>query len=443
MFFGKRKSEKFSALIFLAMTALIFFWPQSKALAVGRQQLHGHMPNITKTAQMVGRLEGTRKIHLAIGLPLRNKEAREYLLKTLYDPKSPQYRHFLTVEKFAEMFGATQEDYQKVIDFAKSNNLTVTKTYPNRLLIDVSGTANDIQKALHVNLNNYNRPDGSTFYAPDREPSLDLDVPIQHISHLNDYAIPRRAGSQNNLPMNPLLLQKPIQIQPFNGTGPTGPLCPPGTVNNTYIGNDFRNAYFPGTTLTGSGQLVALVQFDGFYNNDIIDYANLTGLTVPNLVTYTFDGFSGSPCGSECSNWTLQNEVEVALDIDMTLSMATGLSNIYLYEGSPISFIPVHVLNQIALDNTAKQISSSWSWEETTDTNIANIFEEYALQGQSFFQAAGDLGAYTPMDPVSIVPEPICETNLMTVVGGTILKTSGTGTNGTPTPVGTYVSETT
>src|SRR2546430_12279093 len=39
--------------------------------------------------------------------------------------------------------------------------------------------------------------------------------------------------------------------------------------NGTYLGNDFRAAYVPGVTLTGAGQSVGLVEFDGFYTSDI------------------------------------------------------------------------------------------------------------------------------------------------------------------------------
>jgi len=34
-------------------------------------------------------------------------------------------------------------------------------------------------------------------------------------------------------------------------------------------GHDFRAAYLPGVTLDGSGQSVALLEFDGYYSNDI------------------------------------------------------------------------------------------------------------------------------------------------------------------------------
>src|SRR5579885_2909847 len=86
---------------FIFITLLIW-WGGANAFAAGRQQLNGHLLKIIQTAPLVGRLEGSRQLHLAIGLPLRNKEALQKYLKELYDPQSPNYRKFLTPEKFAQ-----------------------------------------------------------------------------------------------------------------------------------------------------------------------------------------------------------------------------------------------------------------------------------------------------------------------------------------------------
>ena len=46
-----------------------------------------------------------------IVLPLRNQTALDNFLKELYNPSSPSYRQFLTVEEFTTEFGPTQQDY--------------------------------------------------------------------------------------------------------------------------------------------------------------------------------------------------------------------------------------------------------------------------------------------------------------------------------------------
>ena len=87
-------------------------------------------------------------LNLAIGLPLRNEQALDDLLQQIYDPASPNFRHYLTPEQFTEQFGPTEQDYQAVIDFAKANGLTVTGTHPNRVVLDVSGSVADIERVF-------------------------------------------------------------------------------------------------------------------------------------------------------------------------------------------------------------------------------------------------------------------------------------------------------
>jgi subtilase family serine protease len=211
----------------------------------------------------VGRLPGSNRLNLAIGLPLRNQAELNGLLEQLYDPASPQYRHYLTLDQFTERFGATKEDYDAVTAFAKVHGLTITGIHPNRTLLDISGSVADIEMALHVKLQVYQHPtEARTFHAPDVEPTVDLAVPVLHISGLDNFnrilPLGRRA------PRGPGRRPKSL-----TGSGPGG----------AFMGNDFRAAYLPGVTLTGAGQSVALLEFDGYYPSDITDYESLAGLT--------------------------------------------------------------------------------------------------------------------------------------------------------------------
>ena len=165
-----------------------------------------------------GDLAGTNQLNLAIGLPLRNREALTNLLRQIYDPASPNYHHYLTPDQFTEKFGPTEKDYQAVIAFAKANGLTVTGTHPNRMLVDVSGSVANIQKAMHVTMRVYQHPkEARQFYAPDVEPSVDLTVPILSISGLDNYSLPR-----------PRLVATPLvngqNAAPNAGSGPGGTL---------------------------------------------------------------------------------------------------------------------------------------------------------------------------------------------------------------------------
>ena len=92
------------------------------------------MPAAVNKAAAIGRLPSTTSLNLALGLPLRDQAALTGLLKEIYDPASPSYRHYFTPEQFDERFGPTEADYHAVIGFAKAHNLAVTGTHPNHIL---------------------------------------------------------------------------------------------------------------------------------------------------------------------------------------------------------------------------------------------------------------------------------------------------------------------
>ena len=366
-----------------------------------------HVPPVAAQLQPSGRLPGSTRLDLAIGLPLRNQEALTKLLQQIYDPASPQYRHYLTPQQFTEMFGPTEQDYQIVVGFAKANGFSITGQHTNRLLLDVNATVADIERAFHVTMRVYRHPtEAREFYAPDVGPSVGMEVPILDISGLNNYTRPH--------PANLKIARRGATTRalPADGSAPDG----------SYLGYDFRAAYAPGVSFTGSGQAIGLLEFDGYYANDIPDYESLAGLPSVPLTNVYIDGFDGTPSGNG-------GEVEVSLDIEMAISMAPGLSQVILYE-APTNGIANDILNRMATDNRARQLSCSWAWGGGPDASADQIFTQMMAQGQSFFVASGDSDAYYGSTATNF---PSDDPNI-TSVGGTTLTTSG--------PASNWVSET-
>src|ERR1039458_10173638 len=142
------------------VVSLLAFGLPLAGSAAPRQQLSGgHVPAAVARLAPAGSLPGTQRLNLAIGLPLRNRPELDALLQQLYDPASPNYHRYLTPEEFTARFGPTANDYQALMDFAKSNGLAVTVTHPNRVVLDVAGTVTDIQKAFRLTLRTYRHPD--------------------------------------------------------------------------------------------------------------------------------------------------------------------------------------------------------------------------------------------------------------------------------------------
>jgi len=369
--------------------------------ATASQLLRGHLiddrvPEAVAASRSLGPVGRSMRMNLAIGLPLRNQSELASLVQQVADPASPNYRHFLTPGQFAERFGPTEADYQALASFMRANGLEVTGTHPNRMILDVGGPVADIERTFHVNMVRWNHPTRGEFFAPDREPSLDAGVEILDVSGLDNFYVPRPM----DLRVAPLGKAKPLTT----GSGPGG----------LFIGGDFRAAYVPSVTLNGAGQTIGLFELDGYYAADVTANFKQAGLPAVPISTVLLDGFNGTP-GS--------GNIEVTLDIMMAAYMAPGAS-IIVYEG----LNPNDVLNRMATDDKASQLSSSWTFSPTNATT-EQIFQEMITQGQSLFQASGDSGAYH-----GYIMPPADDPNV-TVVGGTSLTTSGAG--------GPWASETT
>ena len=384
-------------------------WTASDSFAAiaGLKALPGHVPKLPPGLAPIGELPATNQLRLAIGLPLRDPAGLQKFLAELYDPSSTNYHRYLSPQEFTDRFGPTMADYQMVNEFARTNGLSVIATHTNRLLLDVQGSVGDIERAFHIKLLLYHHPtENRDFYAPDRDPSVNAGLPISDVSGLDNYTRPQ-----------PRVKIRPEGVRNMSSATGSGP-------GGTYLGHDFRAAYLPNVTLTGSGQMVGLVQFDGFYSNDIVAYASAAGMTVVPTQTVLLDRYDGVPTSS--------GNIEVSLDIEMSMAMAPGLAKIVVFEGGP-NGIPNDILNTMAASNQVKQLSCSWGWSGGPSATTDNIFKQMAAQGQSFLTASGDGDAFTSgatsvngVDNTSLANAP-SSCPYITAVGGTTLTTSGPG----------------
>ena len=388
----------------LLAALLLALTPKAWSQAAAGQVLRGHVPAAVSRLQPLHRLDPTHRLQLAIGLPLQNQAALDQLLQDIYNPASPNFRHFLTPEEFTQQFGPTPQAYAAVTAFLATNGFTVQAPSANRMVVDVEGAVADIERTFHLQLQVYPHPtEGREFFSPASEPRLDLIVPVLHIGGLDNFVQPR--------PLNhPLPTPAPTPAATPQGTG-SGP-------GNTLVAGNFRAAYVPGVTLTGTGQSVALAQFAGYNPTDIQSYEASYGLPSVPLANVLLDGITSITAND--------GGAEPALDIEMAISMAPGLAKVITYYGSS----PDDIYNRIATDNLAKQVSTSWTFG--IDATTLQIYQELGAQGQSCFNASGDSDAYNAAANPVQTP---ADAPYLTIVGGTTLTTSG-GAGGT------YVGET-
>jgi xanthomonalisin len=226
------------------LAVLLLLAPAAAALAVETKAVNTHVAEVTARLKPAGSLPVGNRLALGIGLPLRNRPALDRLVRQLYDRRSPNFRRYLTPDQFADQFGPAEQDYQRVMEYARSNRLNIVRTFSNRAFVSVEGTVDDIQRTFGVRLHTYQHPtEPRQFYGPDVEPLVPADLPVLYLTGLDNYRLPRRNGHRVDAG----------QSHPPAQQGGSYP-------NGLYIGNDFRNAYLPGTSLNGSGQVVGVFE---------------------------------------------------------------------------------------------------------------------------------------------------------------------------------------
>lgn len=474
------------ALIFPATVRSLFTKSLLSVAALGLlgQMAHAAEPRIAvggavppsarlRSAHLLGRLDAQTPLRVGLTLPLRNQDKLAELLRRQYTPGDPLYHHFLTPPDFTAQYGPTQADYDAVAAYARSQGLTVTATSPGRTLLGVAGSSAKIEAAFGVQMSRYRLPNGRTAFSNGAAPTLPRSVAVRlaGIAGLNNIAqmhphLRRRTSSLLN-PQAPV----PITGGGGAGSGPLGGLAP-NDIKYAYNLNTITPLYgtsaaAPAGALTGAGQNVGLLEFDGFVPADIAMYTSkfglptvLTGAAAP-VTTIPLNGYKGQVL-------TVDGQTEVTLDIDMVLALAPSPTGIYVYEddqgsatrvGDPLAPLTVftRMANDLKPDGSKtpllQVISCSWGIaEDEEDPTIVQgentLFQTMAAQGQSVFCSAGDQGAYDSYDPLlggltsPSVDNPASQP-FATGVGGTTLTFSPSGTTAAgAVTAGAYVGET-
>jgi subtilase family serine protease len=352
------------------------------------------------SAALAGHVDPSTPLRMQVVLPMRHLDKLRILLDQLYNPQSPTFRHWLSVGEFTKQFGPTQKDYDAAIKYFQGQGLAVTHTYANRYMFQAEGKASDVERVLNVTLNTYRHPSQDrTFMAPDREPQLSLNVPVLSITGLDTFILPQPKYHEPDSSRG---------SRAGTGSGPGG----------QYIGSDFRVAYY-GTgnkaKLNGTGQSVGLMELEGYIPSDVPLYFTTVGQTL----TAQVNGISVDGTAVNCGSC---NDAEQVLDIDYAISMAPGITQVQVYVGGD----PVGVEERMASDNTSKQLSTSWGYSEHFSVEDP-LYQEMAVQGQSYMTASGDDSTLQASGPW---PEE--DANII-AVGGTDLVTAS--------PAGPWQSE--
>jgi kumamolisin len=361
--------------------------PHTTRAAIAGDVLKG----LNHDAARTGAVSASKRIAVAISLTPRNDKSLDTFIADVSNPRSSSYGHYLTKAQFAARFGRTDAEVKQVKEYLRAQGLTVGKVHSGNLLVDATGTAAQLEKAFGTKLSTWkDAKSGRAFYANETAPTLPTGIAglVSDVTGLNNRA--------------QLHHQATNTVAPRNGPG------------GGYTPAQLKGGYNVSGTYTGSGQKIALLEFDGFAQSNITKYDTNYSLGSPTPTVSKVDGGSGA---------LGDGQVEVELDIEVLHAIAPK-ANVTVFEG-PNSDAGEVDTYQAIVDSGIPTTSISWGASESQRTTsninaVDAVFKAGAAEGLGFYAASGDDGSDDAGNGTTTVDYPASDP-YVTGVGGTKL----------------------
>lgn len=361
--------------------------PHTTRAAIAGDVLKG----LNHDAARTGAVSASKRIAVAISLTPRNDKSLDTFIADVSNPRSSSYGRYLTKAQFAARFGRTDAEVKQVKEYLRAQGLTVGKVHSGNLLVDATGTAAQLEKAFGTKLSTWkDAKSGRAFYANETAPTLPTGIAglVSDVTGLNNRA--------------QLHHQATDTVAPRNGPG------------GGYTPAQLKGGYNVSSTYTGSGQKIALLEFDGFQQSNITKYDTNYSLGSPTPTVSKVDGGSGA---------LGDGQVEVELDIEVLHAIAPK-ANVTVFEG-PNSDAGEVDTYQAIVDSGIPTTSISWGASESQRTTsninaVDAVFKAGAAEGLGFYAASGDDGSDDAGNGTTTVDYPASDP-YVTGVGGTKL----------------------
>jgi subtilase family serine protease len=425
--------------------------------ATSRVAIHGTASPAASRTPSVGGVANNTSMDFQVILKLPDQAAADQFAQAVSTPGNAQYGQYLTAAQWEQRFSPTQAQVDKVRSFLTSNGFDVTNVSPDRLAIEATGDASQVEKAFDTSLS-YHRVHGQKLLLEDSNLSVPSDIAgiVQGASGIsttlahpdNQTGAPSSTAASQPAASGPIPPPAGFRVAPPCGTyygqqndttlpayGHGYPANPPWAVCG-YTPPQIRSAYNLNNQTDGSGQTVAIV--DAYASptllSDAQQYATrndpshpLSSSQFSELVPKQFNKVN------ECdaSDWF----GEQSLDVEAVHAVSPGANILYvgakncdnaLYDG----------IQKVVDKHLASVITNSWGdnagdFLETPAQRAGTdeLFEMAASTGISVLFSSGDDGdEFTTVGVVS--PDYPASSPWVTSVGGTSL---AVGANGSQT----------
>jgi subtilase family serine protease len=323
--------------------------------------------------------------------PQSEREFAQYI-DSLTDKSSRNFRHWMTAREQGTKYGPAQEDIDQITGWLQSHGFKVGYVYPNRMVIDFSGTAGSIRDAFHTEIHQV-AVKGERHFANMSDPQIPAAL------------APAVSGVVSMHNFKPLAMHEPTVNETHGGCTNLTNGKPMNC--NPLVPADFQTVYnispLLSAGLTGQGQTVVVVEDTDTWFNDWASYQRTFGLKPYGGTLSTVHPNDAGNCvdpGVQIHGAI----VEADLDVEMVTAVAPG-ANVELascLDGNSLTTFGglVAIENLVNAQNPPPIISMSYGVCEVANGAAANAafnsaFQSAAAAGVSVFVSAGDYGAST------------------------------------------------
>ena len=413
-------------------------------------------PGFIKKAVDKGPVDPNLVIEVTVWLKLHNQNQLDQLVKDQHQKGSASYHQWITQDQFNARFSPTAQQVNTVGNFLRAHNLAVTSMAENNFYVKVQGTVSNIEKAFHVQIDNYSL-NGVSYRSNTGNPSVN-DVSgsqVAAITGMDDYGFqplnvrPTEADGKP-VPFTPLSSSTPrgvfFEAQCFRGvethtfTGSAGTATYTGNRYGSNITSGFGHfppcGYQPSEMQTaynmnalyaqgldGTGQTVVITDAHGSPTifEDAAVFSAIYGLPPVDLTLLKAPGLVNNPhiVSPNGGSWA----DEVTLDVEWVHAMAPG-AKIVLVTATDRASLD-EAINLAVVHHVGNTISNSWSSLEGFGNpaqfdRVNRILEQAAVQGIDVNFASGDSGDETVRVGFKTVDFP-ASSPFATGIGGTSL----------------------
>ncbi|MEY9935023.1 subtilase family serine protease [Catenulispora sp. GP43] len=454
------------------MTAVAAFVTAGVAMAApsnadsGSATLAGSTPAYATASADLGQTGTAAQLSVRVYLSGQDSAGLAAFARSVSDPSSANYHHYLSAAQVQSQFGASQKQIDAVTAWLKTSGLKVTGT--NTHWIDVTGSVADAQKAFGTQLDNFKTAQGTL-----RAPKSDLKVPealagvisgVTGMSQDTVHAVTNHTTDPQNKKKGPVANNDPScsdyygqKAAPSSAPAvPAGYTTPATLAQCSVVPSELRQAYGVSSTgLTGKGATIAIVNWYGSptMEADANQYSINHGDK-----PFAPGQYSEVNDPSQYTNQQLcgyGDFGEESLDVDMAHGLAPDAKVITVAANSCLDSDLLAAEANIVDKHLADIVSNSWGeiqystggdLDPALEASYNQIFMEGAAEGIAFDFSSGDCmndDAYSiskglNCDPTSARAQVEWPTSSpwVTSVGGTALALNKKGGIAFQTPMG-------